>query len=378
MAPLRVFLHVSLLLVTQVAFANLLSEPNLRWKFTLEGASKGLFGRNLRKGNAVVADPKDGSTLFVTADDGSFHIVKGGDGNETQPTSTVFEPESIAGRYTECRSGVTIVEEQKNTTGETTTTYLVYAVVDTPVASNVRYDDNGDIQGDVAIVSSRVMAVNLDGSLRWSVNVAGIVVGTPVASGTAIYLSHNVEGKGYLSVILTTTEDAPELTASLAPEDRDGPFGPPSAVVLSSQNAAAANDNNNQNAKDVVAVAESWGDGYTEDGSIYILVPSAEFEDWGGRGNESYELRLVSDWPFSAVARPLLSGTSLYMGGTGSQIAGWAGNRDISGVLEGRDTNADPRWSVQLEPSERNASQREFKYIVQNYWMQPIPLMAYS
>jgi hypothetical protein len=369
MASLRVFLLVSLLLVTQqVAFANLLSEPNLRWKFTLEGASKGLFGRNLRKGNAVVADPKDGSTLFVTADDGSLHIVKG-DGGETQLTSTVFEPIAVSGRYTECRSGVTIVEEQnENEDDTTTTTYLVYAVVDIPVATNVRYDDNGDIQGDdVASVSSRVMAVNRDGSLRWSVNVDGIVVGTPVASATAIYLSHNVQGKGYLSVILTTTGDAPELAASLAPEDRDGPFGPPSAVVLSSQNAGAGANNNNQNANDVVAVAESWGDGYTEDGSIYVLVPSAEFEDWGGRGNESYELRLVSDWPFSAVTRPLLSGTSLYMGATGSQIAGWAGNRDISGVLEGKDTNADPRWSVQLEPSERNASQREWILYIYTY-----------
>lgn len=343
-------LFTLLLLLWQFASGSLLPQPNVRWTFELDGKGQGLSGRNLRKGNAVVAH-KDGNLLFVTADDGSLHILET---NQSPPTSSVFEPESLAGRYTECRSGVSVVEEMDD--DGKTTYYLVYAVVDTPIASGVDFSD-GFVQGNDGSndVNSRVIAVDLSGSLRWSVSLEGRVVGTPLLgkNQAMLYVSRNVEGKGYLSVILATS-NKPEITASL--EGGGAPFGPPSLSLPSGQD----NDKNPQAGSDLVVVAESSGNGYVEDGGIYLLQHSSEFEDSGGRGNESYEFKQISELWFSAVAPPLFRGTSLWVGGTGSTFVGWTANGDLSKVLEGKDGNVNPRWSLQVAPSERNASQRKF------------------
>ena len=130
----------------------------------------------------------------------------------------------------------------------------------------------------------------------------------------------------------------PELTASVFPPDRSVPLSPPAV------------------SGDRVVVAENWNDGYTEEGGVYMLLRTPEFEASDGRGSASYQLVLVNSWPFSAVAAPLFVGSSLWVGGTGANLAGWTGNRDVSGDP----SDIDPRWTLQLETNALNESQRKF------------------
>lgn len=315
----RSCLWTLLLLLNHLVAGDLLEEPSQKWVYTLEGAA-------LKKGNAVVAN-KDGNRLFVTADDGSLHILHTDD---SPLTSQVFVPESLSGRSTECRSGVAFVEEEDEEGNESS--YLVYAVVDTPSSGNSTQ------------VSSRVIAVNLDGGLRWSLSVDGIVAGTPVPGEMAaiIYISRNVDNKGYLSVILVSSS-IPELTASFESED-DAPLSPPGV--------GEGIDG------DVVVVAESWDDGFSEDGGIYFLTASKDFEKDGGRGIDSYEFKLVNDWPFSAVAPPLVQESSFWVGGTGAHLSGWAAN-DVEKVLEGKKDEAKTKWTFESTPSDEDSLQRK-------------------
>jgi hypothetical protein len=325
----------------------------------LEGA--GTSGRSLRQGNAVVAW-RGGDKIFVTAGDASLHILDVA--GDAPTTSSVFEPSTISRTFTECRSSVAVVDvETESTTVSSSEPYLVYAVVDTPMASSPVEWDGAQLVGsnNSDKISSRVMAVNMDGTLRWSVPIDGTIVGTPVvgSNGRLLYVSHTDNtNKGFLSVLLTNEDGtSAELTASLSPADRDAPFGPPAIQ----RTLEEGNNNDPSSVGDRIVVAENWDDGYTEQGSIYLLSPSPDFEDAGGRGSESYQLLLVSraSWNFSAVMAPLFVGSSLWIGGTSSNLAGWTANRDISNVLGGNQEDVDPRWSTQLEPNARNESQRK-------------------
>jgi hypothetical protein len=333
---------LSLLIVNDIVIAQLLPEPNVRWTHTLgKGTS---IGRGLRKGNAVVAH-KDGQMVFATADDGSLHILRAEsvEGSISLDDSIVFEPPAVEGKYIICRSGVVSVDEDEEAEKPE---YLVYAVIDT-------IEEVGS-----GTTSSRLLAVNLDGSLRWSLDVDGVVQGTPVVgqNGRAVYVVHNAVAatfpKGKLSVVLIN-DDAPIITASKSSWNPNAPFGPPSRAI--------GFDNNRGGEHDIIAIAESWGEGYLQQGSIHLLVPSTLFANTGGVGEESYELRFASAYPFSAVARPTLSadGASLWIAAQASNIAGWTGNRDLSEVLSGRRQNRQPRWAQRVQPGTRDFSQRK-------------------
>lgn len=344
MAALRQWKAVllSFLLVNDIVMAQLLPEPNVRWTHTLGAGTS--IGRGLRKGNAVVAHAA-GQLVFATADDGSLHIMQTQsiDGSITLENSIAFEPPAVEGKYTTCRSGVVSVEEDEEAEKPE---YLVYAVID-----KVEEVDSGT-------TSSRLLAVNLDGSLRWSLDVDGVIQGTPVVgqNGGAVYVVHNAVGatlpKGKLSVVLIN-DDAPTITASVSSWNPNAPFGPPSHAI--------GFDSNRGGEHDIIAIAESWGEGYLQQGSIHLLVPSTQFVNNGGVGAESYELRFASAYPFSAVARPALSadGASLWIAAQASNIAAWTGNRDLSDVLSGKQQNRNPRWNTWVEPGTLDVSQRE-------------------
>lgn len=343
--------------------ADLLDTPNLQWSFSLEGSDdngSALGGRSLRRGNAIIPW-RGGDKLFVTADDGSLHILD--TSGETPTTSSVFEPTPVARTFTECRSGVVVIGDEVNhKAADAPSAYLVYAVIDTPWASSTTEFNGPDVVGNNNSdrITSRVIAVNLDGTLRWSVSMDGTIVGTPVVGSDDrfVYISRTESsGKGFLSVILIDADgEKAELTASLAPVDRDAPFGPPALQRRIDQGNANPSIDGDQ-----VVVAENWDGGYTEQGSIYTMVRSPEFEDTGGRSEVSFQLLLInrSSWTFSSVMAPLLVGNSLFIGGTSATVAGWTANRDLTSILQDNEEDIDPLWLSQLDNNRFNSSQRK-------------------
>jgi hypothetical protein len=330
---------LSLLIVNDIVIAQLLPEPSVRWSHTL--GTETSIGRGLRKGNAVVAH-KDGQMVFATADDGSLHILRpeSFDGSINLDNYISFEPPAVQGKSTVCRSGVVSVDKDEEAEKPE---YLVYAVIDT-------IEEVGE-----GTTSSRLLAVNLDGTLRWSLDVDGVIQGTPVVgqNGQAVYVVHNAVDEGKLSVVLIN-DDAPTITASMfSEENENAPFGPPSHAI--------GFDNNRGGEHDIIAIAESWGEGFLQEGSIHLLVPSDRFADTGGVGEESYELLFASGYPFSAVARPALSadGASLWIAAQSSNIAGWTGNQDLSQVLSGRRDDRNPGWATRVQPGTTNFNQRK-------------------
>jgi hypothetical protein len=368
---LGAFLCACLALTSLTSFlqpcaAEYLSRPSLRWSLQLEG-SGGLGNRGMRKGNAIVVH-NDGTRVIATADDGSIHIV------QTAPrvkTLAVFEPPQLNNRYTECRSGPTLVypstfdenafadspeASSSSTRNGLQHEYAVYAVADVSVTSDFQFDEAGFVQSannnDSGGTTSRVMAVNMNGRLKWSVQVPGRIQGDVVVGTSGIYVSHNIGDVGFLSVIKTdedqsTAEVVATLTSSNA---RNGPFTGP------------ALQQSDEGIGDVVLVAESWGQGYDETkGGLFMLSPSAEFADSGGRGNESYDFQRISSWSNSAIAPPVVDGNSVFLGAAGGNFAAFTGNQrnDLSGISSGRVDEIDPQWTVQMPTNPRNASQRK-------------------
>lgn len=332
---------------------NFLEEPSVQWTYRLPGSGT-LSGRGLRSGNEVLASP-NGDTVFVTADDGSLHLIA----TNNRDNSIIFEPDPVAGTFTECRSGVTLVYDP-NTPNQVN--YVVYAVIDVPVSAGVLY---GDVTFDTSRTSilSRLLAVNLDGSLRWSVAVNGAVVGKAVVGGGTqqdkIYVVHNVPNfigsaptRGKISVVLLRGNQQPIVTASVSPLNRNGPFGPPagSSVTMNGQK------------RDVIVVAEAWDQGYSPNGSLYMLRPSSLYDGFEGQGNDAYELRLISDWAVASVARPLLGqdANELYVSAMGARVGGWTGSSSLTDDVAGREENLEPAWDVSLEPHKGNASFRKY------------------
>ncbi|KAL3919686.1 MAG: hypothetical protein SGILL_003631, partial [Bacillariaceae sp.] len=341
----------------------------------LDGAG-GLSNRGMRKGNAVVAH-NDGNRLIATADDGSLHIV------QTAPrvqTLAVFEPPGVVDKFTECRSGATIVYPELvdvDSPGESFSSiregldeeYVVYAVVDAAVTSNVQFDEAGFVQpssNEDGSATSRVMAVTMNGRLKWSVPVPGRIQGDVVVGTAAIYVSHNIRDTGFVSVIMTDEDQSSaEIVATLtSSDDRNGPF-----------TGAALQQNSEVEVGDVILVAESWGQGYDEtQGGLFMLSPTSDFEDNGGRGNDSYELQRISSWPSSAFAPPLVSGDSVFLGAAGANFAAWTGNQrnDLSGITSGRVDEIDPRFVYQMPTNQRNASQRKYsEYVLEGGTLRP-------
>lgn len=336
------FLTVAVLL--RISAAYFLETPSVRWTYQLPGSGT-LSGRGLRRHNEVLVS-KDGSTIFATADDGSLHFIY----PDNLRGSFVFEPEIVRGTYTECRSGVSFVEEN----GELK--YVVYAVTDIPVEAGVQYD-NVQVDNSRTSALSRLLGVNLDGSLRWSIPLNGVIVGKAIVGdgGEELYVVHNVPNniglsptRGKVSVVLLGGS-TPVVTAAVSPLNRYGPFGPAtgSTVTIGGKK------------RDILVVAEAWDHGYTEDGQAYFFMPSSLHDQFSGQGNDAYELRVISDWKYSSVSRAALKkdGTAVYLGGTSAHLDGWT---SLSGVLQGQEQSVNPTWDISLDHSKANASQRKF------------------
>ena len=405
---LLLFLSSSLLLSSSFVHAELFSAPSLKWSLQLEGSGR-LSGRGLRKGNAVVAY-KDGTKIIVTADDGSLHIIQTTD--QVVKTLSVYVPDGIVGRYMECRSGATVVDANiqdghyiiatttdsanTNTNNEVAKEedYIIYAVIDNTVVPDVGIFNSGMISSIAGnennnnnnnfnnIVSSRVIAVNMDGTFKWSVEVQGRIEGNPIVGKTGLYVTHNDNGIGHLSVIRinNNTNDGTQTTnanivATVSPPATKpgsvGPLGPPAIQKPEYQYDEQSEEDEDSLSlvEDVVIVAENWESGFSESkGGLYMLSLSSSSSSTTtstsapSTSTSAYELVKISSWSYSASAPPLVYGDSIFLGAAGGTLVGYTGDRkyDLSAITSGREKEIWPRWDFQMTPNPRNASQRKF------------------
>jgi hypothetical protein len=395
---LFLFSSVSILLLllapSLVCHAEYLENPSLKWSVQLEGSGRGL-SRGLRKGNAIVAY-KDGTKIFVTANDGSLHIIQ--TTNQVN-TLAVFVPDEIQDRYTGCRSGATVVDKDIQDghfvavvadaaeattnidTGEGPTTtvpapavprnitlfspgvvkedYIIYVICDSTISS----DSIGFNAAD-NIVSSRVIAVSMDGTLKWSVQVEGKIEGNPVVGKTGVFISHNSnDGIGYLSIIrIDPINGTGNIVATVSPTATrpgsvNGPFGPPAL-----QQRPGWSYDEDEYADDIVIVAENWDKGFSvNQGGLYMLTLSTSGDE-SLSPTSGYQLQKISSYSYSAIAPPLVYGDSIFLGSAGGTLAGFTGDRrsDLSAILSGRENEINPRWQNEVSPYPLNASQRKF------------------
>lgn len=345
--------------------ANFFAEPTPKWSVQLQGSGR-RTGRGLQKGNAIVSD-KDGTKIVVTANDGSLHIIQ----TTTQVrTLAVFEPEANVGTTTECVSGPSIVytkqqdglylplENEDQTSIPAKEDFIVYAVVDKPSDATER-----------DATTSRVLAVGMDGSLKWSVDVLGRIEGNPVVGKTGIYVTHNFDGYGSLSILKIQPNDGTATVAATAgvfagEERRNIPFGPPAL-----RKSALSEDENSSD--DVVIVAEKWESGFSESqGGLYMLSlisdENEKEDDEATETSDEYQFVPISAWSYSASAPPLVHGESIFMGAAGGIIGGFTGDRksDLSGITSGKADRIDPRWEYQVSPNPGNASQRKLPNLI--------------
>jgi len=182
MHKMRHYRHCTVLLALLWAqtttTATLLDTPNQKWNLSLN--------RPVRRGNAAVSH---GNKLFVTAQDGSLHIVT--ELHQEEPEIIVVEPNAPS----QCQSGVAVVAEPQKP----------------PEDAIIRNDDDKTI----------LQAVHFNGSPRWSVELEGKAMGTPVVGRNGfVYLSHNIgPNQGVVSVIAPTGPDSAVVTATLAPTE---------------------------------------------------------------------------------------------------------------------------------------------------------------
>jgi hypothetical protein len=242
--------------------ATFFDKPSVRWTYRLPGSGT-LSGRGLRKDNEVAVS-KNGRMVVVTADDGSLHFIF----PEKLRDSFVYEPETVDGTYTESRSGLTLVEDENGQLD-----YVVYAVIDVPVKAGVLYD-GVSVDNSRTSTLSRLLAVNLDGSLKWSIPFNGVIVGKAIVGVEKLYVVHNVPNfvgdsptRGKISVVLLRGQQ-PVVTAAVSPVNRQGPFGPPVGTTVDIDG----------NERDVIVLAESWSNGYTANGHVYMFMPSSLYD----------------------------------------------------------------------------------------------------
>jgi len=358
-------LQIFLLFYTSihVVRGNLLPNPIPKWSVQLQGSGP-LSGRGLRKGNAIVAY-KDGTKIAVTANDGSLHIIQ--TTNQVK-TLAVHVPEEKIGTTMECRSGAAIVYtneqdglyfpiDRKEDSISAKEDFIVYAVFDNtlPLGTGIARNLNDG-------TTSRVFAVNMNGDLKWSVNVLGRIEGTPLVGKKGIYVTHNFNSFGTLSIIRIQLDGTGTIAGTA--RRKTIPFGPPTLRTPYFW------EDESSITEDIVVVAEMWEAGFSEsNGGLYMLSSSSstttkdkdkdkEKNKFTSSG-EQYDLISISSWSYSASAPPLVNGESIFLGAAGGTIAGFTGNKknDLSGVTPGKEAEISPRWDYRLAPNPQNSSQ---------------------
>ena len=183
--------------------------------------------------------------------------------------------------------------------------------------------------------------MNNDGTLLWSVPIRGYVEGTPVigVNGTLIYVSHNARDdngdyQGFVTVIGTDI-DGTIMNEELSPSNRKATFGPLAIRTDSEGN-------------DVVVWAENNNEGFDEDsGQIYFMA----LNETGDLG-----VTTISNATFSSITRPAILDNVVWMGGHASKVTAWTVQDEVE--------SGSQLWTFEVQPTERNISQRKSSAIV--------------
>jgi len=347
-----------------VARANFFASPAPKWSIQLLGSGR-TSGRGLRKGNGIVS-VKDGSKIVVTANDGSLHIIQ--TTNQVK-SHAVYVPDGSVGSRIECLSGAIIVYEdqqdklyfpigdEEEKIVSTKEDFIVYALIDNAEANN---DGNvgSIVTGDVvrgAGTTSRVIAVNMEGTLKWSVSVPGRIEGTPVVGKTGIYVTHNVNSYGALSILRLQPNDgkaAIAATVNTLSDERSEPIplGPPTLRKPASWDDEGTFE-------DVIIVTGFWENGFSEtEGGIFML---SSFVTALPTVSDDFKLVQISSWSLSASAPPMVYGESIFVAAAGGNIGGFTGDKknDLSGIVSGKEKDISPRWDYQVSPNPTDSSQ---------------------
>eukprot|EP00547_Thalassionema_nitzschioides_P010138 CAMPEP_0194229954 /NCGR_PEP_ID=MMETSP0156-20130528/44156_1 /TAXON_ID=33649 /ORGANISM="Thalassionema nitzschioides, Strain L26-B" /LENGTH=937 /DNA_ID=CAMNT_0038962519 /DNA_START=13 /DNA_END=2826 /DNA_ORIENTATION=- len=285
--------------------ATYLDEPVVLWSYQLPGSGT-LAGPGLRKNNAVVATE---NYLFTTTDEGSLHLipVSGGDGKHV-------EAPTLFGTSTECHSGASISYENDGDIN-----FVVYAV---QFSINI---PNSGSDADYAEKTSRVVAVNLDGTIRWTQDFSGSIAGTPIANKNFVYVSvSNNDDGGKVVILRDQGTSQPIVAAEISSERtqiRRHTFGPLTLQVSSNgQNYLFWGDSSN----DVSSEEEYF---------VYTLFPSSEFEANEGIGADSYIFKRFGVWNRTQITKPVVARdlSAIWMGGSDSAVSGWVDELELAG-----------------------------------------------
>jgi len=295
---------LSVILSSSMVKSKYLAEPDVLWSYQLPGSGS-LAGPGLRKGNAIVAMEK---YLFATTDEGSLHIISLFDNEKIHIKGPVLQ-----GTFAECHSGVSI---SKDNNGDMN--YLVYAVQFTP---NLSGKDNTFYFIERM---SRVIAVHIDGTIRWTKDLVGKISGTPVISENFIYISISNKHDGGQIVILRDEgrDEWPTVAAKISSGDKSNKktFGP-----LTLQTSLDGHD------------FIFWGESDYEtslngDFFAYALYRSEKFASNQGIGPDSYTMKTITKWDRSLITQPLIARdlSLVFMGGSGSSVSGWVNGLNTS------------------------------------------------
>ena len=317
--------------------ATFLPQPHLWWNYTLPVDSNG-FDRSVLQGNGAVVS-QDGSRVFVTAQDGSLHILRTGDLNR----SVYFEPTGTNnGTGFSCQSSISLHESPNGVH------FAVYAVIENDTS--------------LATANSRVIAVDPDGKHLWTVNITGTASGTPVVNGngTRVYVTHNAISPytssldGFITTIVVDSRAGYHGSIDTTlPHNSQGSLGTLTPVTVRTVR-------NGGDSIDVAAFAKTQAYSYssTSGGDVYVLTStSSNAAIKAGKTREGYyNMTLVSSFPLTASARPQLSsnGLQLYLAQDQSRVMGWDGNVNLSLVEYNGLSNIPPRWEQRLTDNAGN------------------------
>lgn len=197
-----------------------------------------------------------------------------------------------------------------------------------------------------------MIAVNVDGTIRWTREFSGSVAGTPVTSKNVVYVSVSNKSEGGKVLILHDKESSlPTVAAEISP-DRPPTRRAFGALTLKTSSTG----------KDYLFWGDSSFDGLPEDEHfIYTLYPSSEFEANQGIGVESYTLKRSGSWNRMPITEPVVANdlSAFWVGGSGSSVAGWVDNFQL---MDSKDP-ADFDWQNRMTGPEMNLRQRKLDQV---------------
>lgn len=294
--------------------------PRVKWLKTVPNGGAH-SGRGLRKGNGIV--PSFDDRLWLVADDGHLLVYDQANGDLLFQVDPNVAQNGENVEWTESRSSVALYyNDAHNSDVFHDVAYCVYALLEIAATGAER---------------SRIVAMNGNGTFRWSQIMEGTVEGTPVisADGKSVFVtrnvitSTNVQNPTRRGAFTTISDDSRLITADF-PSFDNYPFGPLSHVF--------------QHGNDILYWADPWKFGYAGAGSTGILY---QYDSSVDKVNQLQEFGL------NAVTAPTLTndGRKLWLGGSNTQVMGWS---SMSGTF-----NETAAFTSTLDQNDRNKTARK-------------------